>query len=271
MAARPSHPPTPQCPLMPSSAEPHHGNGVRLARCFVQVSGPPSPREHAVTGDQGSVLSDRKVRPLRGLTSGGGGWGYCPPTRANPSGQGAAGLNVSTHHCRTWTEASRTNPSAEPDASGLSLVICVGGGTLGISHGAAQVPRLRNVRGDGTERPQRPASVRASVRGGYSLFGPVVGNGPVQRDAVAELRVVAVLLVLARRLLAVLLQRGRQAALAQAPGALHQTHGLGEAWREEGRGRQRARQSPAAGHWGVAGPRAALRGRVGQGNCGLTP
>lgn len=65
----------------------------------------------------------------------------------------------------------------------------------------------------------------------YSLFGPVVRDGPVQGDAVAELCVVPVFLELALCLLAVITQCGRHAALAQAARPLHQTDGLGEPWR----------------------------------------
>ena len=72
-------------------------------------------------------------------------------------------------------------------------------------------------------------------RAANSLFGPVVRDGPVQGDAVAELRVVPVFLVFAFCLLAVLTQGGRHAALAQAPRPLHQADGLGEAWRETGK------------------------------------
>lgn len=72
-------------------------------------------------------------------------------------------------------------------------------------------------------------------RAANSLFGPVVRDGPVQGDAVAELRVVPVFLVFAFCLLAVLTQGGRHASLAQAPRPLHQADGLGEAWRETGK------------------------------------
>lgn len=64
----------------------------------------------------------------------------------------------------------------------------------------------------------------------YSLFGSVVRDGPVQGDAVAELRIVPIFLVLALHLLAVITQAGRQATLAQAPRPLHQAHGLGQTW-----------------------------------------
>lgn len=70
----------------------------------------------------------------------------------------------------------------------------------------------------------------------YSLFGPVVRDGTVQGDAVAELCVVPVFLELAFRLLAVIPQRGRHAALAQASWPLHQTNGLGKTWWEKRRG-----------------------------------
>lgn len=66
----------------------------------------------------------------------------------------------------------------------------------------------------------------------YSLFGPVVRDSPVQGDAVTELCVVSVFLILAFRLLAVITQRGRHATLAQATRPLHQANRLGKAWRK---------------------------------------
>lgn len=98
---------------------------------------------------------------------------------------------------------------------------------------------------------QEPTALGAGPGGAweaaaYSLFGPVIRDGPVQGDAVAELCVVPIFLVLALCLLAVLTQRGRHAALAQAPGPLHQANGLGEAWRETGK------------EGGQAGPRTLL-------------
>lgn len=63
----------------------------------------------------------------------------------------------------------------------------------------------------------------------YSLAGPVVWYGPVQRDSVAEVCVVAVLLpqvfsiaLLSRR------QSGRKAAFTSTPEALDQTQRLGQ-------------------------------------------
>lgn len=62
-----------------------------------------------------------------------------------------------------------------------------------------------------------------------SLAGPVVWDGPIQRDPVAEVRVVAVLLsqvfsiaLLRRR------QSGRKAAFTSTPEALDQTQRLGQ-------------------------------------------
>lgn len=62
-----------------------------------------------------------------------------------------------------------------------------------------------------------------------SLVGPVVWDGPIQRDPVAEVRVVAVLLsqvlsiaLLSRR------QSGRKAAFTSTPEALNQTQRLGQ-------------------------------------------
>lgn len=62
-----------------------------------------------------------------------------------------------------------------------------------------------------------------------SLAGPVVWDGPIQRDPVAEVRVVAVLLsqvfsiaLLSRR------QSGRKAAFTSTPEALDQTQRLGQ-------------------------------------------
>lgn len=63
----------------------------------------------------------------------------------------------------------------------------------------------------------------------YSLAGPVVWYGPVQRDSVAEVRVVAILLsqvfsiaLLNRR------QSGRKAAFTSTPEALDQTQRFGQ-------------------------------------------
>lgn len=80
----------------------------------------------------------------------------------------------------------------------------------------------------------RGAAWRCLWEGGtYSLFGPVVRDGTVQGDAVAELCVVPVFLELAFRLLAVIPQGGCHAALAQASWPLHQTNGLGKTWWEK--------------------------------------
>lgn len=62
-------------------------------------------------------------------------------------------------------------------------------------------------------QPPRACSV-FKVTAAYSLFGPVVRNVPVQGDAVAQLGVVAVLLVPPFTLSAVLPQRGSCAALS---------------------------------------------------------
>lgn len=75
----------------------------------------------------------------------------------------------------------------------------------------------------------------------YSLFGPVVRDGTVQGDAVAELCIVPVFLELAFRLLAVIPQCGRHATLAQASWPLHQTNGLGKTWWEKRRGQAGSR------------------------------
>lgn len=62
-----------------------------------------------------------------------------------------------------------------------------------------------------------------------SLAGPVVRDGPIQRDSVAEVGVVAILLsqvfsiaLLSRR------QSGRKAAFTSTPEALDQTQRLGQ-------------------------------------------
>lgn len=52
------------------------------------------------------------------------------------------------------------------------------------------------------------------------LFRPVVGDAPVQGDAVAELSVVAVLLVFPLGVVTVLSQSGSSSPLAQASGSL---------------------------------------------------
>ena len=69
-----------------------------------------------------------------------------------------------------------------------------------------------------------------------SLAGPVVRDVPIQGDPVAEVGVVAVLLLqvfgvalLGRR------QRGGEAASAPAPEALDQAQGLGQTWTEANR------------------------------------
>lgn len=71
---------------------------------------------------------------------------------------------------------------------------------------------------------------------GYSLAGPVVGDAAVQRDAVAEVGVVAVLLpqvlgvaLLGRR------QRGGAPASAPTPEALDQTQRFGQTWARQTR------------------------------------
>lgn len=53
------------------------------------------------------------------------------------------------------------------------------------------------------------------------LFRPVVGDAPVQGDAVAELSVVAVLLVFPLGVATVLSQSGSSSPLAQASGSLN--------------------------------------------------
>lgn len=65
----------------------------------------------------------------------------------------------------------------------------------------------------------------------HSLAGPVVRYGPVQRDSVAEVCVVAVLLpqVFSVALLS-WRQCGREAAFTPTPEALNQTQRFGQTW-----------------------------------------
>lgn len=101
--------------------------------------------------------------------------------------------------------------------------------------------------------------------GAYSLFWPVVRDGPVQGDATAELCIVPVFLVLALCLQAVPAQGGRHAALAQAPWSLHQADGLGEAWRgnrKGGRSGRPTQPAPASvGSHFLSGPTLGIQGK----------
>lgn len=65
----------------------------------------------------------------------------------------------------------------------------------------------------------------------YSLSRPVVRYSPIQRDSVAEVGVVAVLLpqVFSVALLS-WRQRGREAAFTPTPEALNQTQRFGQTW-----------------------------------------
>lgn len=84
----------------------------------------------------------------------------------------------------------------------------------------------------GPAPPAAPLRAISSIPWLHSPLGPVVWDCPVEGDAVAELGIVAVLLIPALGLLAVITQGGRHAPLAQATRPLHQADGLGEACRD---------------------------------------
>lgn len=100
---------------------------------------------------------------------------------------------------------------------------------------------------------QNPTSSPQLLRPGCSPLGPVVGDGPIQGDAVTELCIVSKLLELALGLLAIILQSGSHSSLAQATWPLHQPDGLCEAWRRQERTGQQmldvapSMRSPAQG------------------------
>lgn len=64
------------------------------------------------------------------------------------------------------------------------------------------------------------------------LFRPVVRDAPVQGDAIAELSVVAVLLVFPLGVMTVLSEGGSSSPLAKATGSLNEPHGLRQACQE---------------------------------------
>lgn len=67
------------------------------------------------------------------------------------------------------------------------------------------------------------------------LFRPVVWDAPVQGDAVTELSIVAVFLILSLSIVAVLSQSSSSSPLAKASGSLHQPHGLRQTCQENDR------------------------------------